>query len=68
MSFRPPSQQLTVGYRVLPVRRNVWRLELFALKDERVLETREVVGSKVKAMSFANSAARVLEVKKSYVS
>ena len=39
-------------------------LQLFALNDECIVKIREVVGSKIKAMIFANRAARVLEVEK----
>jgi hypothetical protein len=64
MSSPQKSRRPTVGYRILPVRHRVWRWEVFALEDNRVLETREVAGSRVKAICFANSAARVFEATK----
>jgi len=47
-----------IGYRVLPVRRRVWRWEVFEREDDHVLETQQSVGSKARAIGLAISAAR----------
>ena len=48
-----------IGQRLIPVRHKVWRWKIFAQKDGRLLEAGQSVGSKAKAISVANSAARV---------
>ncbi len=53
------SQTVTmVDYRVLPVRRRVWRWEVFEREANHVLETQQSVGSKARAICLAMCAAR----------
>jgi hypothetical protein len=52
-----------IRYRVMPVRRNVWRWEVFSQVDDRLLEAGQTVGSKVKAIVVAISAARAWAAK-----
>jgi hypothetical protein len=58
-TMEPFSTQIVsmIGYRVLPVRRRVWRWEVFD-RDNHVLETQQSVGSKARAIGLATSAAR----------
>jgi len=58
--MKPFSTQIVtmVDYRVLPIRRRVWRWEVFEREDNHVLETQQTVGSKARAIGLAISATR----------
>lgn len=47
-----------IGHRLMPIRHNVWRWEIYSRKDNRILEAGQIFGSKVKANTVAATAAR----------
>jgi hypothetical protein len=58
--MEPFSTQIVtmVDYRVLPIRRRVWRWEVFEREANHVFETQQSVGSKARAIGLAISATR----------
>jgi len=59
MQMSSRQSESVISQRLIPVRHKVWRWKIFAQKDGRLLEAGQSVGSKAKAISVANSAARV---------
>jgi hypothetical protein len=63
MQISSKQTESVIGHRVMPVRRNVWRWEVFSQEDDRLLEAGQTIGSKVKAIVVATSAARAWAAK-----
>jgi hypothetical protein len=63
MRLSPKRTESTIEHRVMPVRRNVWRWEVFSQQDGRLFEAGRTVGSKLKAIVIATGAARAWAAK-----